>query len=85
MVMNARGILTSRETEIAALTARGLSEKEIAHMLVISPNTVRVHIENIKRQLGARNKTHAIAMLLSAEVICLERSDTAHARARCAI
>ena len=71
-----------RETEIASLTARGLSEKEIAHKLSISPNTVRVHIENIKRQLGALNKTHAIAILLTAEVICLEPSAIAKGRTR---
>jgi DNA-binding CsgD family transcriptional regulator len=83
--MDARGRLTLRETEIASLTAGGLSEKEIAHKLSISPNTVRVHIENIKRQLGARNKTHAIAILLTAEVIRLEPSAVAQARPRCAL
>ena len=53
------------------MTGCGLSEKAIATTLSISPNTVRVHVENIKRRLGAKNKTHAIAMLLTANIIHL--------------
>jgi len=48
--------LTERELQVAAMTACGLSEKAIAMSLSISPNTVRVHVENIKRRLGAKNK-----------------------------
>ncbi len=46
------------------LTGRGQSEKEVAQQLDISPNTVRVHIENIKRKLGASNKSHALILSL---------------------
>lgn len=52
-----RDVLTRRERACLVLTGRGQSEKEVAQKLDISPNTVRVHIENIKRKLGASNKS----------------------------
>jgi DNA-binding CsgD family transcriptional regulator len=57
-------ILTSRERDCLVLSGRGHTEKEVAQRLDISPNTVRVHIENIKRKLGAANKSHAIVLAL---------------------
>ncbi|MFA5950224.1 MAG: helix-turn-helix transcriptional regulator [Hyphomicrobium sp.] len=63
-----REILTRRERDCLVLSGRGQSEKEVAQHLDISPNTVRVHIENIKRKLGASNKSHALILsLLSGE------------------
>jgi DNA-binding CsgD family transcriptional regulator len=56
--------LTRRERDCLVLTGRGNSEKEVAQKLDISPNTVRVHIENIKRKLGAANKSHALILSL---------------------
>jgi len=70
--MGSLGSLTARELEIASFTARGFAEKEIASELSISPHTVRVHIENIKRRLAAKNKTHAIAILLTATLIKID-------------
>ena len=58
--------LTTREAQILSLTADGLVETEIAMALDISPNTVRTHIENIKRKMDARNKTHAVALAIEA-------------------
>ncbi len=63
-----RDLLTRRERDCLVLSGRGHSEKEVAQQLDISPNTVRVHIENIKRKLGAANKAHALILsLLSGE------------------
>jgi DNA-binding CsgD family transcriptional regulator len=59
-----RDILTRRERDCLVLSGKGFSEKQVAHQLDISPNTVRVHIENIKRKLGAANKSHAIVLSL---------------------
>ncbi len=56
-VVKRRDILTRRERDCLVLSGRGHSEKEVAQRLDISPNTVRVHIENIKRKLGASNKS----------------------------
>lgn len=65
-VAKRREILTRRERACLVLTGRGQSEKEVAQQLDISPNTVRVHIENIKRKLGAANKSHALILSLLA-------------------
>ena len=46
-------------------TSQGMSEKEIATALGVSPNTVRAHIENVKRKLQAKNKTHAVVICIS--------------------
>jgi DNA-binding CsgD family transcriptional regulator len=48
--------LTPRELEIAALVARGRSNKAIAEELVISPATVARHIANIMTKLGFRSR-----------------------------
>ncbi len=73
--------LTTREAQILSLTADGLVEAEIAKTLEISPNTVRTHIENIKRKMDARNKTHAVALAIETREIsdpmpCFAGSDT---------
>lgn len=44
--------LTARETEIAALLAKGMSNKEIATALFISVRTVETHRRSIHRKLG---------------------------------
>jgi DNA-binding NarL/FixJ family response regulator len=49
--------LTARETEVAALLARGLSTTDIAADLVISVATVRVHVEHILAKLDLHSRT----------------------------
>jgi HD-GYP domain-containing protein (c-di-GMP phosphodiesterase class II) len=51
--------LTSRETEVLRLVARGLSSKQIADQLSISPKTARNHIEHIYSKTGATNRVAA--------------------------
>jgi len=51
--------LTAREIEVLRLMARGLSSKEIAARLVISPKTARHHIEHIYVKIGASNRATA--------------------------
>ncbi|KOS56347.1 ATP-binding protein [Rhodococcus rhodochrous] len=57
--------LTRREGEIAALVADGLTNKQIATKLVISPRTVDAHVEHILTKLGFRSRTQ-IARWLTA-------------------
>ncbi len=54
-------VLTPREIEIVELTARGLSNQEIAWQLWISEGTVKKHQSNLFRKLGVRNRTGAVA------------------------
>lgn len=51
--------LTRRQLEVLRLMATGNSNKEIAHNLGISENTVRVHISAIITALDATNRTEA--------------------------
>lgn len=51
---------TDREREIADLLARGLSEKEIAGKLNISPATVNNHTRNIREKLGLSKNSEII-------------------------
>lgn len=50
------GGLTRRETEIAALLAEALSNKEIAARLVISQRTVETHVDHILSKLGMTSR-----------------------------
>ncbi len=49
-------ILTKREEEVATLFARGMTYKEIAAKLAVSPNTIRRHTESIYKKLGITSK-----------------------------
>jgi HD-GYP domain-containing protein (c-di-GMP phosphodiesterase class II)/DNA-binding CsgD family transcriptional regulator len=51
--------LTPREVEVLQLLARGLSNKEIARRLVISPKTVGNHVEHIYAKIGASSRARA--------------------------
>ena len=57
---------SAREREIADLLARGLSEKEIAEKLFISPATINNHTRNIRERFGL-NKNSEIILLYIAE------------------
>jgi LuxR family maltose regulon positive regulatory protein len=53
--------LTDREQEVLELLAAGLTNREIAEDLIISPETVKKHTGNIYGKLGASNRTQAVA------------------------
>lgn len=57
--------LSERELEVLRLVTAGLSNREIASELIVSPSTVKSHIHHICGKLGARNRTEA-AMLAKA-------------------
>ena len=55
----AADLLSEREKQVLRLAAAGLANKQIARRLGISESTVKVHIGNIFRQIGVRDRTSA--------------------------
>jgi len=58
------GNLTPREWQVLELVAQGLSNAEIACVLVASVSTVRKHMEHIFDRTGARSRGAAVAKML---------------------
>ncbi len=56
------GPLTGRESEVLHLLELGLTNRQIARRLFLSERTVGVHVSNILRKLGARNRGEAAAL-----------------------
>jgi pimeloyl-ACP methyl ester carboxylesterase/DNA-binding CsgD family transcriptional regulator len=54
-------LLSRREREVLKLVANGLSDREIAEQLILSPHTVHRHVANIRHKLGRGSRTAAVA------------------------
>lgn len=59
--------LTQREREVLDLVAEGLTNKEIARQLAVSPATVKAHVERIIAKLGVADRTQAAVLVARAE------------------
>ncbi|QOG22511.1 LuxR C-terminal-related transcriptional regulator [Bradyrhizobium sp. SEMIA] len=57
-------LLTHRERQIVRLVSEGMSNKEIARALKVSPGTVKVHLYNIFQKLEVTNRTVLAALAL---------------------
>jgi DNA-binding CsgD family transcriptional regulator len=53
--------LSARELQIAGMINQGLSSKDIAHNLNMSPDTVSFHRRNIRRKLGITDTNTSLA------------------------
>ena len=56
-------LLSSREWEVMALLAEGLTTDEVAKRLFLSPTTVRVHISSVLRKLRVKDRQSALDLL----------------------
>ena len=54
--------LTEQELDVLWLCAEGLSDREIGDRLHYSPETVKTFGKRLRLRLGARNRTHAVAL-----------------------
>jgi NarL family two-component system response regulator LiaR len=52
--------LSEREMEVLKLAAKGISNKDIAGQLFLSPRTVQAHLANVFNKLGVGSRTEAV-------------------------
>jgi DNA-binding NarL/FixJ family response regulator len=64
VALRVTSVLTRREREILAMLSEGADNDRIAQVLVISPQTVRTHTQNILRKLGVHSRLEAAAFVL---------------------
>lgn len=61
--------LSDRERDCLAFLADGRRDREIADLLGITETTVRFHVDNARKKLGARNRTQAIARIANLRLL----------------
>jgi DNA-binding NarL/FixJ family response regulator len=64
--------LTRREAEVLRLLADGLTDREIAGSLTVSPRTVETHVRKSYRKLGVHNRVQAIREAASLGVVTID-------------
>ena len=62
------GALTSRESDVLKRVARGLSNKEIGRELGLAEITIKLHMRNVFRKIGARSRSEAAVMATKANL-----------------
>ncbi len=71
-------LLTKAELRVAAAVARGLSNRDAADMLFLSPKTVDAHLQRIYRKLDVTSRTELAVLIGSVTVGGGDRSGVAH-------
>jgi DNA-binding NarL/FixJ family response regulator len=64
-----RGSITNRQRQILQLLADGESTTVAARRLGLSEETIKTHMKNILARLGAKNRSHAVAIGLRESLI----------------
>ena len=64
-----RPALTGREIEVLKHVARGMTSKDIGHVLFISENTVKNHVRNILDKLGLHSRNEAVLYAIREHLI----------------
>ncbi len=65
-----RCFLSERDKEILSHIANGLSDREIAATLNLSPKTINFRVEEMKRKLDAKTRVQVVAIALRQGWIC---------------
>jgi non-specific serine/threonine protein kinase len=63
-----RQILTRREQDVTALVARGLTNRQVAEQLLVTPRTIETHLEHIFAKLGVQTRTELVAWAVRQDV-----------------
>lgn len=63
--------LTERQIDVLSLVAAGLSNKEIAQRLGLSPATIKTHLAHAQTILGARNRTDAVVRARASDAFAI--------------
>ena len=61
--------LTERERQLVGLVGEGLSNEDIARRLVLSPATVKTHVNRAMMKLGARDRAHLVVFAYEAGLV----------------
>jgi DNA-binding NarL/FixJ family response regulator len=67
--------LTPRQLDILRLVAQGQTSREIAQELILSPGTVRTHVQRIIAKLRARDRTTAVVQAIQLGIISSKPED----------
>ena len=57
-------IISKREAQVLGMLSQGSTTEQVAHELVLSPETVQTHVRNATRKLGAHGRLHAVILAL---------------------
>lgn len=69
--------ITCRQADVLAGLCHGHSNAEIAKRLNVSVQTVKEHLKRLYLALGARGRSHAVALAASGQIVLHVRNDEA--------
>lgn len=67
--------LTARQLQVLALIAAGHTVEEVSRRLYLAVRTVNTELRDSRNKLGARNRTHTVALAIESGLIRLARAD----------